>query len=283
MTELPDLTAIVVRLRSQQAHHIKGVLGSALLQAVLRQWLEPVDATLARDHHDSNTIKPYTISGLFKPDSTQLLHGDIAAGDEGWLRVSALCAQASAALGHPPPTLNIDGHEWEVIAVDRHGEWAGTTWYAKLAAEQLEIPTQNRFRLAFATRTTFHRAGIGVPLPEPTLVFGSLQMRWLAFSGYALPSAFYDFLTYKTALTHHCIEAAPIQIKTGVQVGFRGEATFSAVGRMAHLKQLDLTLRRMLEQQHEICLHALMLLTEFAFYSGVGAKTTMGMGMCRCF
>jgi CRISPR-associated endoribonuclease Cas6 len=141
--------------------------------------------------------------------------------------------------------------------------------------------TEKQFSFQFATPTFFKRSGglaypdLIVPIPLPDLVFGSLLRNWNQFS----PSSFVEtnllkeICTHHFEMTHHRISSQQArlvfprdggQYRTTTFPGFVGSCSF-----------------RLVELHDRTIIKMLNTLADFAFYAGVGAKTTMGFGVAK--
>ncbi len=67
----------------------------------------------------------------------------------------------------------------------------------------------------------------------------------------------------------------------GKEVGFVGSVGYELARTSAHLRDHDPELEALLQQEAVWFARTLGLLAEFAFYSGVGRKTTTGMGLVK--
>ena len=118
--------------------------------------------------------------------------------------------------------------------------------------------------LEFATPTTFKNRSHYVPLPQPDLVFGSLLDRWQLFAPIALHPEVRRFAAETVVLSRYRLRTRGTPYKQGrVKIGFTGRVIFSALTRDRYW------------------LNVLHLLAAFAFYSGVGAMTSSGLGQVR--
>ncbi|WP_337868596.1 CRISPR-associated endoribonuclease Cas6 [Meiothermus sp.] len=139
--------------------------------------------------------------------------------------------------------------------------WAGVSTYPKLFQGQATAS----LGLQFASPTFFRRKGHSYPLPEPRLVFDSLTQRWNAFAPVKVPlevqEAWERLLVGQfQGRTHHIV---PNQDERGV--GFVGRVVY-------YLPKASPTEAQWLQA-----------LGRFAFYAGVGAKTSLGFGRVRMF
>jgi len=147
--------------------------------------------------------------------------------------------------------------------------WAGYTSWAQLASDARPEP---EIALEFISPTAF---GFGqkewgkkvVVLPQPEHVFGSLVRSW---NGIAPPPLHVDRQGLQAYVAEHVVikrlhglETRMLRFRRSPQVGFVGRVTYG-------LMEPD--------DEAQCQLHALAGL---AFYTGVGMKTTMGMGQVR--
>jgi CRISPR-associated endoribonuclease Cas6 len=107
---------------------------------------------------------------------------------------------------------------------------------------------------------SFKKGDFHYPLPESSLVFSNLARRWNLNSPIALPEQpDCEKLTY----AFFNIKTVPYSLrKSGTVLG--------AVGKVVFLLKCS--------ENEKKYFHTLL---RFAFYSGIGVKTTQGMGMCR--
>ena len=143
--------------------------------------------------------------------------------------------------------------------------WPGHADPAELLARAQGV---NAITLFFASPTTFRRGDINLPLPVPRLVFQSLYEKWQHFCPHLpLKEDLLDFIDQNLFPAEYDLQTNMVNFgKNAMYVGFTGRCTFGLKQRTIqtypeHARQVD-------------------LLASFAFYAGVGQKTTMGMGQC---
>jgi len=139
--------------------------------------------------------------------------------------------------------------------------WAGVSTYSRLFQGQ----ASHSVGLQFASPTFFRRQGNSYPLPEPRLVFDSLVQRWNTFAPVKVPEEVQESWERLTIarLRGHTQHIAPNADERGV--GFVGQVVY-------HLPAANPTERQWL-----------WALARYAFYAGVGAKTSLGFGRVRSF
>ncbi len=151
------------------------------------------------------------------------------------------------------------GHPFRVRGVFQEGHpWAGVSTYARL----FQGPAGPDLPLHFQSPTFFRRKGVHYPLPEPRLVLESLFRRFQAFAPLTPPEAVREALLERT--TVRFLEGRTRPARTEVDtVGFVGKVVY-------HLPKAT--------EEEALWLWAL---GRFAFFAGVGAKTSLGYGLVR--
>ncbi len=186
-------------------------------------------------------------------------------GREGayWARVSLLREDLYSRLA--PRLFALEGREarlgrpFRVRAVLQEGHpWAGVATYSRL----FQGPGSRDLPLRFHSPTFFRRKGVHYPLPEPRLVLESLLRRLEAFGPLKAPEGVREALLERT--TVRFLEGRTQPARTEVDtVGFVGRAVY-------HLPRAT--------EEEALWLSAL---GRFAFFSGVGAKTSLGYGLAK--
>ncbi len=139
------------------------------------------------------------------------------------------------------------------------GPWAGgLDW-----RDFWSLPAAKTIRFRFCTPTTFRQGDLDLPLPIPTLVFKSLLELWNLHAPKAIALS-PEILERGVALT---------SCRVRTQRFFDGYATI-----LGFVGQCEFRLTKVLSGEEA---QALRALAGFAFFSGVGRKTTHGMGLVR--
>ena len=138
-----------------------------------------------------------------------------------------------------------------------NGPWCGSCSWKNL----LDAEPHKEVELIFATPTAFKVGDLDLPLPVARLVFGGLLRKWNAFSPYPLNISVEE-IERKVALADAHIRTKPFYDGRSHIVGFVGRARF-----------------RVLRGASPEVVRAVNVLTRFAFFAGVGRKTTHGMGL----
>ncbi|RUM89849.1 MAG: hypothetical protein DSZ24_00245 [Thermodesulfatator sp.] len=158
----------------------------------------------------------------------------------------------------------------EVFFTPEVSVWADELSYEEILSQARPL---SRFSLYFKTPTSFARppgpfGRSGLPFPLPERMFSGLLRRWNAFAPEPFPSRLEEALLqgFRPAIFELQSRMAFLY-ENGTLItfeGFVGRVTFKA------LKGVPEEARRWAD-----------ILTRLAFFSGVGQKTTMGLGMCR--
>jgi len=200
--------------------------------------------------HDSQSPQPFTLA---------------VGGNSGnfWLRITfidetlySILSPKLYALNKQKIRLGNAQVRIKTIIHDKH-PWAGLSTYPRL----FQGETTSDYPLRFASPTFFKRKGAHYPLPEPRLVFGSLIDRFRAHAPVEPPDWLSETLT-RTTLRTYSLRTRGIEHEVRA-VGFVGRAVF-------HLPRAS-----------EDEMRWLGALWKFAFFAGVGAKTSLGFGQVK--
>ena len=119
-------------------------------------------------------------------------------------------------------------------------------------------------KLVFASPTGFKRGGKQFVFPLPELLFGSLLQKWHTWTGQEPPG--------KPGTCFAGITVNPYDLKTSAVLVRKGAVQRGCVGEAEYL----------LAQVDSETAWTAAFLANFAFFSGVGVKTSMGMGQVYC-
>ena len=271
------LNAIVVNLIATHDGRVPLTQG-ALAHAAFLDLVHAADPDLADRLHDSGARQPFTLSPLRDLPGA---HPDedcyrLRAGHRASLRLTLLDPDLFMAFlrrllaAGPDLRLRIGDVTFAVeSAIGAPGShvWAGYTTAGELRERAGAEP---RIRLFFASPTAINLGQKDaakqrmILIPAPRFIFGALRGTWNRSTGDEIPLAFEtwvdDFVFVREVRNW---QTAVYQLKRGVHPGGFGDVTFEAL------------------DHHAVHLRTLNLLADFAFYSGIGSKTTMGMGQAR--
>ncbi len=267
----PELLSIVLRLEpiaplpNRTPPRWWGRAAHALLLRVVQQ-ANPTFAQRLHDHPDAP--RPFTVSSLLGPG----IHRGIQPEATYRLRFTALNAQLAALLLEaytngplaPDSTVELDHFPFRVLPPSGEADpWQDRSTYEALQARSADAHPTLTLRLA--SPTTFKHSGHHLPFPLPATAFGGLLKRWRAFApAFPPPDELAERLEANVVISRYRLQSAVVPLKSnGRRIGAVGVVTYTA---------LDLS------KSERIWFHAL---AGFAFYAGLGAGVTMGLGQCR--
>ena len=277
-TDRGALYSLVLTLTPTAEVTLGATVGHQAHAAFLRT-IQQVDPSLSEAlHAPAVPVRPFTVSPLLGVSQPRNGSFNLSPGQEYFLRFTLLDSaiyerfMARVLQGDGRPVLTLGRASLllkEIRTTPGSHPWAGYTSWAHLVASAQPL-TEITLEFASPTAFSFGQKAWGkkvVILPQPELVFGSLARAW---NYLAPPPLQVDRATLETYLEEDVVVKRMDNLRTQMlhfqkspQVGFLGEVTFGLLGE-------DNAARAQLNA-----------LADFAFYAGVGMKTTMGMGQCR--
>jgi CRISPR-associated endoribonuclease Cas6 len=242
--------------------------------------ISSVDKTLGDYLHQSDADKAFTLSPLqiqrhhknhqHKNHHTLQFshHRPISPDTSCWWRISLLNDTLFSQL--TPLWLNINPkHPWHLGSANLHiisilgtpqstQPWANVCSYTQLYEQASD--SHRLITLSFATPVAFRQGAYDTVMPVRESVFNSLLSRWNKYSGIEFSNIPIESI-YPSSLNIHTEAISNYDNKF---IGCVGEVTYRILGDVEPMaiKQIN-------------------ALADFALYTGVGRKTTMGMGMTR--
>jgi len=311
-TQAPTrLYAFLLKLRPLQQGTLMAFSGELVHGAWLK-WLSFAAPDVANWLHEGNKRRLFTCSSLqfpiptprmrdaerdnihlpLDPEKTYTVRITLLLGELFPLFYKALTDFNSQKHGaSKPPFMQIGKQsfllEEVIIDLDEPSGWTGYTSLTDLVekAKLLKLGKVEPLALEFASLTTFNRGGAKTRaygnhparLPLPHYVFPGLARRWEELAPPELVS-----LVQMERIEQYCqddgiiiadYDLKPHQLKftTHVQLGFVGSCKYALRGPDDPMTdEAPLTVRQQI-----------LLLSQLAFYCGVGYKTAMGMGRTR--
>jgi CRISPR-associated endoribonuclease Cas6 len=251
------LHSLVIQLAAASKKALPRTLGRAL-HAQVMQWISLGNPYLAEAIHNSQD-SPLSLSGLLghrrqsgtKPGDdfyfrVALLHGDLLApllsGLEQW-------GTKPLSLGQCPLIIR------SIDSMPGTHPWVGSSDYALLARTP---KISDDITLNFLSPTSFKQRQDIQPFPLPELVFGSLLRRWNTFAPVELQ---FPVVEWQGLSSAYELKTQALKMEGGAEIGAAGWVRY----RFPDPEQLKIA----------------TVLAHFAFFSGVGRKTAMGMGQTR--
>lgn len=261
------LSAVIV-LQAHKETMLPPYLGRAA-HALFLRLVATADPIMGAKLHDDSEAKPFTVSNLMGlPGRRATDH--VATGQAYFLRFTSYedslsCLLAEKVLPSLPHEFELDSTIFsvnDVFSENGAHRLSRQTSYQELVERYLLEARRapKRMKLFFTSPTTFRSGGKNVPLPLPGLVFGSLADRWNAVSPITISEEVRRYAEESMAISQCQLRTRTVEIAGGKQVGFVGSCSYVALRHDAYW------------------LRVINLLAEFAFFSGVGYKTTMGFG-----
>ncbi|MBZ0275580.1 MAG: CRISPR-associated endoribonuclease Cas6 [Anaerolineae bacterium] len=268
-----DMVALSLTLKPRKSNILPHWLGRAT-QAFFLKSLRRLNPDLSAAIHDTDDMKPFTASTLL---GTERRHDGVwlSPGREVRLRYTTLHPHLSMLMlnGLIPDWqangVTIHDQPLEVTAVEispQVNSWTGQASFESLL--ETASPERKTLRITFGSPTAFKSTrGYFVPLPQPELVFGSLLDRWNMFSPVELPDSLYG--VFHDAISVQSVEIASQDVLFGGGrwggriTGFTGHAVY------------------IVEETNRDIRRGINALAAFAQFSGIGIKTTAGLGQVR--
>src|SRR5262249_24296261 len=140
----------------------------------------------------------------------------------------------------------LNGTEAKIIGLQRENHpWCGKSSFEVLAQQSL-TPDESRngeienLRWEFATTKEFHKCGLSMPIPIPSLVFGSLIQAWDQFSPLPLPLTMGSFVERHVGVSRHRISTRLVKFgKSEQHIGFVGDVHYHIIDHHADLTPED--------------------------------------------
>ena len=296
-TERGELFSVLLRLHPVEAGWVSPSSGSQAHAAFL-DIVHQNDPALAEQLHQPNKRRPFTVGllqgfnhlpaakleeAITKNQKVQVLPGQVY-----WLRITMLDSKIFGTfiqhLITKPGTLSIRLGEAQfavsrLIGSPEPGSAANPwTAYSSFAELSTYTEAQRYYEFEFATPTAFSMGQqswgkLMKLLPEPAYVFESLAKQWETFAPEHLRLAANDLTTRRLTawceenliVVRYALETRYLPSSKFAQAGFQGKIMYEMKGMRQSPEAAWLT-----------------PLAQFALFSGVGYKTSMGMGQTRC-
>lgn len=252
-----DLVKATLTLRPEATRPVEAWSGTAT-----RAWF--VNEMTGFDLEQGDQRRPYALSGLLGMAHERGQPPQLHQNQDVTLRVASIETGLTAALRNTwlPALVDRDIHigdtRMRVTAVTIDAE---TTYADLLRIHSLQSgAVSRRAAMRFESPTAFRSQHMQVLFPLPALVFGSLLDHWNTFSGVQLHPDLRAFAEECVGVSSHNIKTRSVSFDDYHQSGFVGYTRF--------------VLLRGDRYWHGL-IHAL---SAFAYYAGVGIRTTTGFG-----
>src|SRR5712692_1863498 len=297
VTERGELFSVLLRLHPIEAGWVSPSSGSQAHAAFL-DIVNQNDLALAEQLHQPNQRRPFSVGllqGFNHLSAAQLDEAisknhklQVLPGQVYWLRITMLDSRLFGTfiqqLITKPRTfiIRLGEARFEVSRLigspdpdNVANPWAAYSSFAELKALN---SVQRNYEFEFATPTAFsmgqqHWGKLMKLLPEPAYVFESLAKQWETFAPAHLRMAVNGLTARQLAawceesliVARYALETRYLPSSKFTQAGFQGKIMYEMKGIQSSPEAAWLT-----------------PLAHFALFSGVGYKTSMGMGQARC-
>ncbi|OAT80410.1 CRISPR-associated endoribonuclease Cas6 [Desulfotomaculum copahuensis] len=266
------LISCVIKLSTNAELLVPPSMGQ-VLHAFFLDRVRNLSPELAAGLHGPAAVKPFTVSPLWGRVEFTDNRWRLFPGEEYAFRVTSISPRLSTWmrdhwLASLSAEIELAGARLQVagVTVDPQAHpWASSSDYREIYNTWIsrdDVPYQ--FSLEFHSPTAFKNRGINYPLPDPQHVFMHLLQKWNLYSPINLGDNLLAYIEDNVFLRSFKLQTKIIHFDRYKQVGFTGVCSFG--------------IRR---REEEIMARVIHMLADFAFYAGVGYKTTMGMGQVR--
>ncbi len=288
MTQTQTLYSTVVKL-SPQTKGVVPVNQGRLNHAAFLELIRRVDPNLSAELHAENQRRPFTSSFLQGVGRGKNGHVRIRPGQRPWLRFTFLGDELfttfsryllnparSAALLPGLRLGQVDFAITEMLTTPGSDAWAGYITTANLDKKwRTARLDKNSYKISlkFPSGVVFSRNSKKEGLkgsfmefyPFPAMFFGSVAAKLSRQTTLPAPmdnKALREYVKETVVVSRFDLKTMPCHYH-------KGKPQFGAVGQISY---------ELRDTANDEMVGFLNLLADFAFYSGVGAKTTMGMG-----
>ncbi len=224
---------------------------------------------LAKILYNSKETKPFTLSGLVGKFEKKERSLYASKENEYYIRITILDSSLfssiiSVLLDNNFKEIDIGKNKFIIKRVTiNHQENQLTSFETVDGLWSSSSAEDNRIILKFMSPTFFKLGKDNYLFPEPNKVFGSIEKKFLMFAhgfiGKEIQKEKNIFNKIKVSRIDN-LSTNIVQLKDGKQIGFKGEVHY------------DLRIK------DKPIIKYVNVLANFAKYSGVGAKTTLGFG-----
>ena len=256
------LYSVVVNFKAEDDIYFNYFPGESL-HAMFFNLLSKQDKAKAKLLHDDKRVKAFSISPILPYPSFVKGRRKLKAKKKYFFRITFLVDEwyllFMESFLFQGAKLNLQNKKIEITevkTVSKSDKRCRFIEYDKL----IEMAKKDRkIKFKFHSTTTFRLDEQHLIYPKPEILFYSLKTKWEAFSDYQLELREDDLK--KIYISRYDLNSTMEKFNGYMIKGFCGNCEYELSDKLTARKRKDLN-----------------LLADFAFYSGVGYKTTMGLG-----
>jgi CRISPR-associated endoribonuclease Cas6 len=252
------LASIVLVLRlSDTSFPMPRWLGSET-RIVFYNMLLEADPLLSHRVHEELDPKPFTVSSLIKRKKGQYQIRFTILMNEIYTPLIKILLDKF----RNGNKIGFEAREFEIERVVLGGideKFATITDYRSL----WQNTPRRDFRFRFVSPTSFRSGDGNLPFPLPYSLYNGLLKKWNSYapSDLIIDQAILQEITKRVFPARHSIRTVLAEQRNTKLIGFVGRCIFEVLGEVS-----------------DDTLHKLTVLTEYAYFAGVGMKTAQGMG-----
>ena len=256
------LYSVVVNFKAEDDIYFNYFPGESL-HAMFFNLLSKQDKAKAKLLHDDKRVKAFSISPILPYPSFVKGKRKLKVGKEYFFRITFLVDEwyllFMESFLFQGAKLNLQNKKIEITevkTVSKSDKRCRFIEYDKLIKRAGE---SSKIKFKFHSTTTFRVGEQHLIYPKPDILFYSLKNKWESFSDYQLQLSQDDLK--KLYISRYDLNSTMEKFNSYKIKGFRGSCEYELSNGLTAQQRKDLN-----------------LLADFAFYSGVGYKTTMGLG-----
>ena len=268
---ITSLYSIIIELQVEKNAVLPFTLGQKA-HALFLSLIEQINPSLAHRLHEEPKYRPFTVSSLLggtvsgheihlKEGQTCALRVTLLDGGALWECVSTFFLEKHAMVLHLGEATFTAQRIISQPQTDTTGWAAHTTWQQLASTE-----AQSTINFRFTSPTAFSLGNRRFALyPEPLYVWDSLLRSWNLYAPEVLQldkGVIREFVTHFIRINDYQLHTTTLYYPKYIQKGFMGLCSY-------HI------------QSQEAPAPHIAALATFAHFSGIGYKTTMGMGQVQ--
>ena len=256
--------SVVLRIKAKQSGKYRLYPGKMIYSAFLKA-IEEVNSAVSELQHSETALKAFTISNIINMDKDQ----KIEEGKNYFIRVTILDKNLFSVFASAmfkkrvfQKDILIGDIEYRVMDIyfteEKHQ--MARSFDEEKELEKKEV--KREIELLFMSPTFFKSGDKFIRELDLKIMYRGLLKKYNKYSDYEMNEKMMEEVN-RIEILEKEIKTRKVKMKNGYFIGFVGKV------------------RLRFNQEREDVVKAFNVLNEFAYYSGVGAKTTMGFGQIK--